>query len=304
MRERTTIQPWFRDAYHYADVITSAIEERFDHLGMWDEFFCDGQVAGLLAPYLRESAFHAFIRFVIDHLLYDYTLDVDLDHRQAMAEAIGNIPEAVADLEPLTVPVEEALRARNIEFDSFVVFLKERDKTFAAADADDLYDYFQDLRLCQPYEDLLAQAAHEVFFILFGNRRLLLHFNAIVSDHVESLSMEDLDDEVREQVAPLFEGSGALKRAYMPEWVRRAVYFRDRGRCVMCQADLSGIITLWSEENYDHMVPLAADGLNDVTNIQLLCAACNLRKADGAAVTSGAYEDWYSMEEPAGKKSR
>ena len=303
MREHTTVQPWFLETYHYADVITAAIEERFDHLGIWDEFFCDGQVAGLIAPYSRTSAFHAFIGFVIDQLLYDYTVDVDLDHRQSVAKAIGEIAEPIADVEPFTLPVERAFKVRGFEFESFVDWLKGRNKTFAVADGDDLYDYFQALRLYETYDDLVARSTREVFFILFGNRRLLLAFNAIVSNHVESEVLDAVDEELRAHATPLFDRPGVLKRAHMPQWVRRAVYFRDRGRCVMCQTDLSGILSMWSEDNFDHMVPLASGGLNDVTNIQLLCATCNQRKADGASVTSGTYEDWYSMDEPPNKRN-
>ncbi|WP_371824720.1 HNH endonuclease [Paracoccus sp. MA] len=32
-------------------------------------------------------------------------------------------------------------------------------------------------------------------------------------------------------------------------------------------------------ERYDHIVPLARFGANDITNIQLLCEPCNLKKS-------------------------
>jgi hypothetical protein len=41
--------------YHYADVITATVEDLFDHLLLWDNFFCDGAVTRLLEPYQRES---------------------------------------------------------------------------------------------------------------------------------------------------------------------------------------------------------------------------------------------------------
>ena len=30
----------------------------------------------------------------------------------------------------------------------------------------------------------------------------------------------------------------------MPEWVKRAVFYRDRGRCVLCGKDLSGQLAI------------------------------------------------------------
>jgi hypothetical protein len=297
LRARPTIEPRFFETYHYADVITTVVEDGFDHLLLWDEFFCDGAVANLVAPYKPESAFHQFIGFVIDRLLYDYTIDVDLHHQKAVANSFKNIPEAIADLDPFTLPVERALRSRRADFELFVTWLQDHGKTFSAADSDDVYDYYQDLRLCGPYDDLITQCAREVFFTLFTNRTLLLQFNAIVAQHMDDLVPEETDEELIEDMMRYVERPGVLRRAYMPEWVRRAVFFRDHGRCVGCHVDLSGIVSVWSEENFDHMVPLASGGLNDVTNIQLLCAACNQRKADGVAFTSGVYEDWYPMPE-------
>ena len=47
----------------------------------------------------------------------------------------------------------------------------------------------------------------------------------------------------------------------------------------------------------DPLVPLRAGGMNDGTNIQLLCAECNLKKSGRRVVTSETYEDWYPLEE-------
>jgi 5-methylcytosine-specific restriction endonuclease McrA len=52
-----------------------------------------------------------------------------------------------------------------------------------------------------------------------------------------------------------------------------------------------------SREEFDHIVPLADGGLNDVTNMQLLCRECNRRKRDGEAVTSDFYEAWYEPQD-------
>jgi hypothetical protein len=297
------IEPRFFETYNHADVITTVVEDPSDHLNLWHEFFCDGAAASFVAPYRPESAFHTLIGFIIDRSLYDTTTDVDLDHQKALANSFKSIPEALDDIDPFTLPVERALRARRLEYESFVDWLQSHDKTFGDAEPDDIYDYFVDLRLCGPYEELITQSTREVFFTMFANRTLLLRFNEIVAHYVQDLVPQDHDEELRKGTACHFERSGVLRRAYMPEWVRRAVFFRDRGRCVRCQADLSGMVSLWSEENFDHMVPLASGGLNDVTNIQLLCATCNKRKADGEAFTSGTYEDWYSIAEPSAATS-
>lgn len=67
----------------------------------------------------------------------------------------------------------------------------------------------------------------------------------------------------------------------------------------MTGPDLTGILSISgsSSENYDHIVPLARGGLNDVTNIQLLCEDCNRQKLHHKAMTSDYYyEDWYEAD--------
>jgi hypothetical protein len=297
MRDRATIQPRFFDTYHYADVIANVLENPMDHLQLREDFFCDDAVLGLVAPYERDSAFHAFIRFVIDRLLYDYTNEFDLEHAKRVLRALGSRRTSTYRFGPFALPVEQAMAAYGIECESFVRWLKEKRKKPSEADADDIYGFFVYLREIQQYDDLITASCREVFFLLFANRSLLLDFNTTAADRLRVLEPRAADRLFFEEVAHHFERPGVLRRARMPKWVRRAVYFRDRGRCVACQVDLSGTVSLLSEENYDHMVPLAIGGLNDVTNIQLLCARCNKRKADGAPFTTALYEDWYEMSQ-------
>ncbi|NLL67799.1 MAG: HNH endonuclease [Clostridiaceae bacterium] len=66
----------------------------------------------------------------------------------------------------------------------------------------------------------------------------------------------------------------------MPEWLKRAVFYRDNGRCQHCGIDLSGLICINDDKTlqFDHIIPLEQGGTNDATNFQLLCSDCNLTK--------------------------
>ena len=110
-------------------------------------------------------------------------------------------------------------------------------------------------------------------YILFQNRDFLLRFN--------------------EQVAVMF-CEHPRKRVYVPEWVKRAVLFRDRGCCVFCKKDLTGLYSLLedNEKHFDHIVPLNEGGINDVCNMQLSCQDCNLSKSDNS-MTSSLYQSAY-----------
>jgi hypothetical protein len=121
--------------------------------------------------------------------------------------------------------------------------------------------------------DVISDIAVEIEYILFQNRDFLLRFN--------------------EQQAVAFEDH-PRKRVYIPEWVKRAVLFRDKGCCVFCKKDLTGLYSLLedNEKHFDHIVSLNEGGLNDVCNIQLSCQDCNLKKSDSSC-TSTLYQSAY-----------
>lgn len=79
-----------------------------------------------------------------------------------------------------------------------------------------------------------------------------------------------------------------ISRCYIPKWVKRAVLFRDRGCCVFCKNDLTGLYALLddNEKQFDHIVPLDEGGINDVCNIQLCCKDCNLKKMTNTETSS------------------
>ena len=66
------------------------------------------------------------------------------------------------------------------------------------------------------------------------------------------------------------ENSDSVRSRHIPDDVKVAVWQRDQGMCVKCNA------TDYLE--YDHIIPFSKGGANSINNIQLLCRKCNLSK--------------------------
>lgn len=186
------------------------------------------------------------------------------------------------DDETLVKPLEDDLQIYGISFEPVQKFKQRLDY----GDADDerpFRDWFDVYE--ESFEQLWEKSTDEVFHLLFANRMFLLKFNRTLAMYLEegnvTLPPNVLDDK------------GKIKRVAMPSWVKKAVYCRDHGRCVMCQKDLTGLLSTDRHVHYDHMVPLNMWGTNDPCNIQLMCEACNLKKSGGIIATGYLYPAWW-----------
>ncbi len=291
--ERPLFEAGYYETYYFANIVRNVIHDRFSYLRKLDDFYGDSKYLSFIHPFPRYSVFHSFIEFVIDDIIWEQIDDINIEKRQAIQRNFSSIPSAITDLKLALLPINLAFDYYKIEHNSFEKWLSEHGKTFQDAIPDDVSEYYCEIRMEESYEKLLTRSVSEVFFVLFQNRRLLLLFNEMMANQVTETNIDWLDFEVSQH----FSSSGVLKRVNISKWVQRAVYFRDRGLCVTCHRDLSGIISIGNIENYDHMVPLAKGGLNDVSNIQLLCRDCNQQKRHHYSSTSDYYESWYSIDE-------
>jgi hypothetical protein len=285
------MQARFYETYYFCNIIRNVLYNQFAYVRDLHAFYGDEAYLNLVEPFKKYSTFHMFIEFIVDDVFHESTLSVNLDKRKADLERFSDISYGLKDEEDKKLPIELALEFHNIEHSSFDEHLIEKGKTFSECDEDDIYDYMTELRLTGEYDSLIEQTVKEIFHILFQNRELMLLFNDLVSKGIEF----QVEECILDNIEGLFKENGTLKRKPIPKWVQRAVFFRDRGRCVLCDKDLSGTLNYENLENYDHIVPLAKHGLNDVSNIQLLCKECNqVEKKAGIPVTSNKYQSWYT----------
>lgn len=154
---------------------------------------------------------------------------------------------------------------------------------------DIMYKYLEFIEFSKGYSTLKNQLIEETFFILFMNRKFLKKFNMELSGIFEVLENKDLTLESKSYLKK----NKTLLRKIIPSWAKKAVFYRDRGICVHCKKDLSGLLNISNKYNIDHIVPLAKFGFNDISNLQLLCESCNISKGSRNTETSIDYEKWY-----------
>lgn len=129
---------------------------------------------------------------------------------------------------------------------------------------------------------------------MFSNRVAMHSLDSFLRMYVRELNSESFGPEDSD-LANLFSNDGVIARKTPPKWARSAVFFREQGLCSQCGANLTGLLSALPPRHFDHMVPLAQGGLNDVTNLQLLCEACNLKKGAEHHETSRRHRRWYRM---------
>lgn len=180
--------------------------------------------------------------------------------------------------------IDETLTAYGVPHQSFESFCSAIVRDEDDDPIDDFYNWF--LSEEEAFESLWEKMTDEVFHLLFANRNFLLKFNQAVAEFLQSGEVA-IPSSLRSE-------NGLLRRQpYVPAWAKHAVYCRDRGRCVLCNKDLSGLLSTDRRTHYDHIVPLNLGGINDPCNLQLLCEECNLKKSGLSAVSDFFYPQWW-----------
>jgi HNH endonuclease len=277
----------YYDTYYLANVVSRVAFDSFIYARDMEGFH-EGRVA-FVKPFPKRSAFHHFIEYIVSFTLRDQTLAVNPAELREEEKHLQHIP---MDYRPdcRRFPINDAFDTHGLQHESFEEWLSWQGKSFDQADEDDVYEYCDDLLVGAPWEELVTQISDEVFFVLFSNRAVLQAFNETMAAQLSKVSAIDLDgDDDRRWL----KRDGVLNRVAVPSWASTAVFHRDRGLCAFCFCDVTGLINISGDPHCDHMVPLALGGLNDVTNLQLLCKECNSKKRHSRVEPSEVYERWY-----------
>jgi hypothetical protein len=217
-----------------------------------------------LCKYSKVSILHYYI----------YHLLATEKCREYRKNLYGRLPDEIDDFKKVFLEYQIELRDEE-DFNPYGDEYEESEHFF-------LWFQYQE----ESFTLLWERITNEVFHLLFANRRFLLNFNSSLASYLK----ENLN-----YIPQLYrDSSGKISRAsYMPTWVKKAVYLRDQGRCVLCLKDLTGLLSTDRVVHYDHIVPLNCWGVNDPCNLQLLCEECNLKKGGSQASTGIKYRVWW-----------
>ncbi|WP_371359453.1 HNH endonuclease [Cohaesibacter sp. ES.047] len=221
-----------------------------------EDIFGDMSSAALAQRYSKWTCFHAFVEELISSVIFE---DAE-----------------IAERSPGEYWVDYLLQSNSFDYSSITP------SKFGRFDG---YEYLDALQQEDLITELCETISKQVFYVLFSNRGTMSAFGHMVRSYV----LETAPSFVPEA----FNDAGHLIRASIPKWAENAVFHRDKGRCVLCQTDLTKLFSQQSQIHYDHIIPLAHGGMNCITNLQLTCSSCNLSKGARSAATSREYEVWY-----------
>jgi len=267
------------DTYFFINVIHALVTDQSPFPNTLEHFLREGEHSKFLEPFPKYCALHKFIKFLIITDMYESIDDV--------------VHDAIVFDPDFNLWVDLALAQYGIDHEGFRSWIKGKGIDLEDCTQENLREYHEYLEAKGIVNLLLAYMVDEIFFILFLNRELLAEFNGKIAELISLCKKDAINDDDQKY----FKDDGGLNRTYIPVWATRAVFYRDRGRCSSCQRDISGLVSINSNEHFDHIVPLATGGINDVTNIQLLCQECNLKKGPTLSPPSITYERWYEMDE-------
>lgn len=249
------------NTYYFCSVIQYIIEDsNLDYVRTLAEF-TDPLSGCERKDFPKESYLHSFVEFAVERILFEQNKYMASDIESAIgAEGFENVINKKHEVfyrygYKYTI-FELAIIHYQGRIEKMEDWILENipPDGFEALDVATQYsNYLED-----NYYDVINSIKDEVVYLLFQNREFLMHFNIFMSDALE----------------------GKSDRVYAPAWVKSAVKYRDKCKCVMCQKDLSGIMDVeeYREKQFDHIVPLEEGGLNDVSNLQLMCSQCNQEK--------------------------
>lgn len=238
-----------------------------------DLTFLEDLMIEYVRPWCTSTAVHQLAEVIMDEMfLFDrngpYVEHVDEAGRRRRYLPVDVLMQShrIRDGEMFTVPEPFGQNVRSI---SRVRPGDDRKDPIVEA----CHAHYIGLSDSEDYRELTEYLCDEVFRIIFPNRLLLARIHELLAPRVAALPVDHLREAPGAGIFVLPDGS--IRRMTPPEHFLRAVFFRDLGRCVHCERRVEGIFeSVMPMANFEFMVSPDEGGLQDYTNLQLVCGNC------------------------------
>lgn len=234
------------------------------------EIFSDGK--GSLTKPSKRTLLHCFIESYLYYYIMNeryYLLDELCDDME-----IDLVIEYIGD-------TEKILKEYGISVFDYDAKIRKFYEVYEQADEETQEEMYKEYKeyirtiydaVISNFNRIENDIVEATFYLLYNNKGFLFNFNKYLSKYITKDYLPN----------DFFNEHNHIKRSgYLPEWLKRAVFYRDNGRCQHCGTDLTGSIVINNDKElqYDHIIPLEQGGTNDATNFQILCSNCNLEKS-------------------------
>lgn len=243
----------FSESYAFADKVRKSIFE--------DEYIIEpadtaSNIELQITKPQKQTLLHDYIRYVVEDNLSYYFSGPGWDY---------------SEIEPV-ITMLDSHRVAYYDLEQYIKDLYREDDSGATIEVtEDLkekykFEYVAYIESLLP-ETLTPIIVAEVFTLLFSDREAMKAFNLKIAKYLCEKT---------------------TRCTYWPKWLERALFCREKGLCALCKCDLSSIYHTQGRLAVDHIVPIALFGVNDPTNLQILCESCNGKKSGSEIITSNA----------------
>lgn len=251
---------------YFCNFIRNILSNQAPHQSL-DGFYGDERIVYFTKPFESYSSLHKLIDFVVTEAIGD-EFD-ESDYEKLWPEGAKSLTNYKVD----KLALERAFEYYEIPYYTFSDYLLDMTGHCIKFNEDDRDGYFLQLIEGGDLALLTHKVSEEVFQVIFQDRKLLFRLNYMMASVLETDKAS-----AYKECSTVFKKEGVLKSVQIPDWVKKVVFSRDKGSCVLCFKDLSEKKDLDKKLKYSHMVSLASSGFNDVSNIQLLCGECHENK--------------------------
>ncbi|WP_307544911.1 HNH endonuclease [Paenibacillus sp. V4I5] len=251
-------------------LVSQAIQFFYEDDNANFELFWDIERDEMIIPKLTKSSKETVLHLYLNYVSGNFSIMDEFKHSDYSRDVLVFYENTLRDL-GVKIPSKKVPNFEYIEKHGFCEMCRSCKK---------LTEYVN--WLSDILEEYQPNIIHSAFHILMLNKNFLRDFHEMIA-----VCLDADKKELHEKYPDYISDEGIIARmGSWPAWLKRGIFFRDKGVCTICRNPLSGDLFLGIDPDMDHIVPLKRHGNNDPSNLQILCNICNNKKRHYNSATS------------------